>query len=352
MTETMRRFRLPEFGGALCEDDTAVPGPEGREVLVRVGGCGVCHSDLHIADGYFDLGNGGRLPFHGIDCPLTMGHEIAGKVVAAGPEAGALTAGAPVLVYPWIGCGSCPNCAAGREHLCPRPRTLGVNRDGGYADYVLVPDPRYLIDIGDLDPVAAAPLGCSGLTTYSAIRKFATDPASVPLVIFGAGGLGLMALQILRMLRAAPPVVVEIDPAKRDAALAAGAAAAIDPQAPDAAKQIRKAAGGAVLSVLDLVGSDSTTALGAKLLGAGGRMVVVGLLGGELRLPVPLLPLKSIAIEGSYVGSLAELRELVALVRENGAPELPLDRRPLAEAARALDDLRAGRVLGRVVLVP
>jgi propanol-preferring alcohol dehydrogenase len=352
MARLMRSFRFPAFCAALQRTESAVPEPAGSEVLLRVAGCGVCHSDLHLRDGYFDLGRGRKLTFGNIQCPFTPGHEIAGRVAAAGPDAGALPRDRDFLVYAWIGCGECESCLAGHDNLCPRPRSLGLQRDGGFADYVIVPHPRYLVDIEGLDPVAAAPLGCSGLTTYSALRKFGAGLASAPLVVFGAGGLGLMALGLLRMLDAKPAVVVEIDETKRQAALQAGAAAAIDPRAADAGKQIRKAVGQPVRQVLDLVGSADTVRQGSELLAAGGRMVVVGLLGGEFCLPIPLLPLKAITLQGSYVGSPAELRELVDLVQRHGLPRLPLDRRSLEEAPQALADLQDGRVVGRAVLVP
>ncbi|HSW20010.1 MAG TPA: alcohol dehydrogenase [Ramlibacter sp.] len=351
MTRLMRSFRFPAFGADLQRTESAVPEPAGSEVLLRVAGCGVCHSDLHLRDGYFDLGRGRKLTFNNIQCPFTPGHEISGRVAAAGPDAGDVPRDRNFLVYAWIGCGECESCRDGRDNLCARPRSLGLQRDGGFADYVIVPHPRYVVDIEGLDPIAAAPLGCSGLTTYSALRRFGADLETSPLVVYGAGGLGLMALGLLRMLNAKPAVVVEIDEAKRYAALQAGAAAAIDPRAADASKQIRKAVGQPVRHALDLVGSADTVRQGSELLAAGGRLVVVGLLGGEFCLPIPLLPLKAITLQGSYVGSLAELRELVDLVKRHGLPRMPLDRRPLEEAPAALADLQHGRVVGRAVLV-
>ncbi len=349
---TMRCYRLVEYGAPLAARDCAVPQPEGSEVLLKVSGVGVCHSDLHISDGHFDLGQGRRLPLGATVLPLTLGHEVAGEVAALGADATGLAVGEQVLAFPWIGCGACGTCARGDEHLCGRPRALGVTRDGGYAEYLLVPHPRYLIALDGLDPVAAAPLACSGLTTYGALRKFGPALEREPLVIIGAGGLGLMALGLLRMMAAHGVVVVEPDHARRDAALAAGALAAFDPAAERIAKAVREAAGGSIRMVLDLVGSGDSVALGLDLLGVGGKLVVVGLIGGDVALSVPLLPLKSLTVQGSYVGSLAELRDLVALAKRHGLPQLPIVRRPLAEAPDALADLHRGRVVGRTVLVP
>lgn len=345
--------QLEAFGQPLVAREKPAPEPQGSEVLLRVVAAGVCHSDVHICEGFYDLGGGRKSSFQGhVSLPLTPGHENSGVVVALGPEAKGVSEGELCLVCPWIGCGECPECREGAEHLCRAPRFLGANRDGGFADHVLVPDARYLIPLGDLDPVRAAPLACSGLTTFSALRKFGPRLAEQPLVVIGAGGLGLMCLAMLQLLGARPPVIVETDPGRCEAALAAGAVAAIDPKAPDVSKAIRRAVGGDVLCVLDLVGSGETTTLGFNLLGKRGKLVVVGLFGGAATISTPMLPMKSASIEGSYIGTLAELRELVGLVRQKGLPQVPLDRRPLEAANQALADLAQGRVVGRVVLSP
>lgn len=353
MRAMMRCYQLTGFGEGLAAKQQPRPEPTGTEVLVQVRGAGVCHSDVHLWEGHYDLGGARKLSFADrLKLPLTLGHETAGEIVAAGPEAQDATIGASCLVCSWVGCGDCAACAAGDEHLCAAPRFLGVNRDGGYAEYVLVPHPRYLVEIGDLDPVAAAPLVCSGLTTYSALKKFGPLLARQPLAVIGAGGLGLIALGLLERLGGKGAVVVEIDPRKREAAMAAGALATVDPKAPDAAAQLRAALGGSVLGVLDLVGSGETATLAVESLDKGGRLVIVGLFGGAMTLPVPLVPMKALTIQGSYIGSPDELRELVALVRAHGLPATPIDRRPLSEAPAALDDLRHGKIVGRVVLTP
>ena len=353
MRPMMRCYQLTGFGQGLSANEQPRPVPTGTEVLVKVAGAGVCHSDVHLWEGHYDLGADRKLSFADrLKLPLTLGHESAGEVVALGPEASGVAQGAACIVCSWIGCRECAACEAGDEHLCTAPRFLGVNRDGGYADYVLAPHPRYIVEIGDLDPVAAAPLVCSGLTTYSALKKFGPLLARQSIAIIGAGGLGLIALGVLKMLGGKGAVVVEIDPRKREAAMAAGALAAIDPKAQDAAAQLRQALGGSVLGVLDLVGSGETATLAVETLDKGGRLVIVGLFGGAMTLAVPLVPMKALTIQGSYIGSPAELRELVDLVRKHGMPATPIDRRPLSDAASALDDLRLGKVVGRVVLVP
>ncbi|MBF6271635.1 alcohol dehydrogenase [Nocardia farcinica] len=346
-------IQLHNFGTPPTLTQHEVDAPTGSEVLVRVTGAGVCHSDLHIQDGYYDLGGGEHLSFkQRVTFPVTPGHEISGVVVARGEDVTDVTIGQNVLVCPWVGCGDCPRCARGNENLCSNPQFLGVNRDGGYAEHVLVPHSRYLIDLGDLDPARAAPLTCSGLTTYSAIGKFGNDVDKEPLVIFGAGGLGLMAVGLLAIMGKTRPVVVEIDPERRSAALAAGARAAIDPTDSDADEQIRAAVGGPVLAILDVVGAGATFAQAYRLIEKGGRIVIAGLLGGDIRLQVPLIPMRSISIEGSYVGTLDELRELVTLVRTHGLPDIPVHTRELHEAPQAMEELRSGSVVGRLVLTP
>jgi propanol-preferring alcohol dehydrogenase len=331
-----------------------VPEPKGREVLVRVTGAGVCHSDIHIWEGYYDLGGGKRISLadRGISLPMTLGHEIAGEVVKAGPEAKGANIGASIVVFPWIGCGECAVCHAGDENICMKARSLGVFQPGGYARYVIVPDARYCIDIAGLDPAEAAPLACSGVTTYSALKKFGTRVTHEPVVIMGAGGLGHMALKILKAMGGKGAIVVDIDPAKREAALAAGALQAIDGSGSDAARRIVDATGGGPRMVLDLVGAASTVTTAIAAATRGTEIVVVGLYGGEVTVSVPLFPLRPLAIRGSYVGNLAELNELVALAKAGKLEPVTVSRRPLDEANDALMALKAGNVVGRVVLVP
>jgi D-arabinose 1-dehydrogenase-like Zn-dependent alcohol dehydrogenase len=336
----------------LVQRDT--PQPQGTEVLVRVQAAGLCHSDLHIWEGYYDLGGGKKLSLadRGIKLPLTLSHEICGEVVAAGPQAGDVKTGTVAVVHPWIGCGKCAACERGEENICMKPQSLGVMRDGGFADYVIVPHPRYLVDLGGLDPVKAAPLACAGVTTYSAVKKFGERIHQDPVVIIGAGGLGMMAIEVLKALGAKGAVVVDVDPAKREAALKAGALAAIDARATDAVKQIAEATGGGARAVLDLVGATPTVKLALDSSARGGHVVVVGLMGGDITLSLPIIPMRPLKIEGSYVGSLAELRELVALMRAGKMQPSSVTPRPLGEVNEALEALAQGKVVGRQVMVP
>ena len=354
----MRSYSVTAWNEALQPLDQPTPVPAGTEVLLRVTAAGVCHSDLHVCEGHYDLGGGKRLRMadRGVTLPLAMGHEIAGTVVAVGPDAGDAPApGSAQLVYPWIGCGICAFCARGEEPYCPRPRFLGIFRDGGYATHVLVPHPRYLLETGDLPPEVAAPYACSGLTTYSALRKIdAAILREEPVVLVGAGGLGLMCLTLLGAIGARGAIVLDIDADKRAAAVKLGALDAIDAADPDAVAQVLSLTpnGGGTRAVIDFVGSPDTVRLGLGCLVKGGKLVLVGLIGGEITLSLPLIPSRATTIQGSYVGTLTELRELMELVRGGRIPQMPTTCHPLEEADAVLGALRAGRVVGRAVLVP
>jgi alcohol dehydrogenase, propanol-preferring len=351
----MQSYDVCECCKPLRMMERPTPQPKGSEVLLKVLAAGVCHSDLHIWDGYYELGGGKRLQLleRGIKLPLTMGHENVGEVVAVGPDAKGVTVGSVRLAHPWMGCGECKVCRRGDENLCLTPRNLGVFSNGGYATHLMVPHPRYLFEIGDLPPEQAAPLACSGITAYSALKKVGeTLLKEEPLVIIGAGGVGLMGLTLAKAMGGRGTVMVDIDPVKREAAIKAGATAAIDGAAADAAEQIKQATGGGAWAVVDFVGSSSTVKLGVDSLIKGGKVVVVGLFGGDITVSTPFFPMRAMAIQGSYVGSLTEMAELLDLVRRTGMPQVPIATRPLAAVNDTLEDLRAGKIVGRVVLTP
>jgi alcohol dehydrogenase, propanol-preferring len=350
----VKSFQLVEFGGPLESAELATPQPSGREVVIEVRAAGVCHSDLHIWEGGYDLGAGKRLMLRdrGISLPLTMGHEVAGEIIAVGPEVSDRKPGEMCLVYPWIGCGQCRVCLKGYENLCMKPRCIGVHCDGGYSDHLLIPHSKYLLPLNGLDPVATAPFACSGVTTYSALKKLGAVIKEEPVLVIGAGGLGLMCLSILKAMSGKGAVVVDIDASRRAAALQAGALAAIDGADADAGAKITAALGGPCWAAIDLVGSPATAALGFNALAKGGKMIMVGLFGGSAPWSLPLIPMKAASIEGSYTGNLEETRELLDLVRSGAVQPIPIQRRPLHAATETLNDLHAGRIVGRVVLTP
>ena len=348
----MKSYRVTDFNQPIEEHDGPIPEPQGTEVLMRVTRAGVCHSDLHIWEGFYDFGGGSKLSLgeRGLTPPITMGHEIFGEIVKAGPDAGDVAVGAPRLIYPWLGCGECPTCLAERENHCLSPQSLGVFRPGGYAEYCLVPHPKHLVDIGDTDPSLATPYACSGVTVYSALLKAMPIEKGEWLTIMGAGGLGLNAVAIARALGIENILSCDLDDQKLAAAGDIGATATVNAGAADSLEQIKKITGGGPRAVVDTVGAEATANLGIAALPKGGRYVIVGLYGGGLTVPLPSLPLRAISIIGSYVGNLNELKELMELVKTGAVPAIPVATRPLAEVGQTLEDLRAGRIIGRVVL--
>ncbi len=348
----MLRQSLVEYAKPLEATEAPTPTVSGSEVLLRVSHCGVCHSDLHLQDGYFDLGGGQKLDVRGNrPMPFTLGHEIAGVVDAVGSDAATLDKAARYAAFPWIGCGKCGLCARGDEHMCNAPRALGITVDGGYATHVVVPHPRYLLEVTGIAPQIAGALMCSGLTGYSAIKKAVAYLRAGPVLIVGLGGVGMMGLQFARAATDKPIFVADIDANKRRAALQLGEAEAFDPSDTGARKAIMKASGG-VGAAVDFAGSDKSLNFAQGAVAKGGAVVIVGLIGGSFSIPVPMFPLRALTIMGSYVGSLAEAREMIALVKAGKVAPIPVELRPLEQTSRALDDLRAGRVLGRVVITP
>ncbi len=343
----MLSYQTGAPGAPLIEVESDTPVPSGTEVLVKTLACGVCHSDIHLHDGGFELGGGKRLEV-GREGQV-LGHEIYGEVVAVGPDAEGVQVGDRRVVYPWIGCGECAVCQRGDEHLCTPGRALGIIVNGGFASHVMIPHAKYLFDKGDVADTLAATYACSGLTAYGAIKKLGELAAGDEVVIIGAGGVGMMAIQIARAI-GMDPIVVDIDPAKLEAAQQLGVSRTYDSSQMDTAKAIRKASGGAY-AALDFVGAEASVNYGLTTLRKGGMLVVVGLYGGALTMPIPFLPMNARIIQGSYVGSPEDMASLMAMVREGKIAPIEIHERPLAEASDALADLKAGKVKGRQVLV-
>ena len=349
----MLSYEVVEHGKPLQRAVKETPKPKGSEVLVRITRSGVCHSDLHIWDGYFDWGGGKRFYVKDRGCvpPFTLGHEPYGVVEALGPDAKGVAVGAKRIVYPWIGCGECAMCKAEQDNYCLAARFVGVMRPGAYSSHIVVPDAKYLIDATGVDEGFAATLACSGITTYSAVRKIPALTERDWVVVLGCGGLGLIALAILRALGIERVIACDVDDGKFAAARAAGARETVNSRDQQAAvAQIQKISGGAVAGALDFVGMPATASLGIAVLAKGGRYILCGLFGGELQTPLPPIAQRAIGIVGSYVGNLQELREVVALAKEGKLKPTPVELRPIKEVNRTLDELKAGKILGRVVL--
>ena len=352
----MHCHRIVSWGAPLEAHACPTPAPEGAEVLLRVEAAGVCHSDVHIRAGYFDLGDGERVTLEerGATLPLTLGHETVGEVVALGPDARGAAVGDKRVVFPWIGCNDCDWCESGREHLCNAAKFIGARVDGGYADHVLVPHPRYLIDYGDIPTDLACTYACSGITAYGALTKIGEIGAGDSIVVIGAGGVGLNAVHIAQALYGdAQIVVADIDANKRQAAQGAGAAHAVDNSRAEAVAEVIELTRGGAAATLDFVGAGTSSKFGVDVLRKAGTHVVVGLYGGsKLPLALPGIPPRQLTLRGSYVGTLPEMHALMDLVRAGKVPPIPTSPRPLAEADAALEDLENGRVVGRYVLKP
>jgi alcohol dehydrogenase/propanol-preferring alcohol dehydrogenase len=349
----MKRWSIVENDRPLKCLEYADPVPTGTEVLVEVTHCGVCHSDLHFWKGSFDLGGGRilRISDRGVKLPFAPGHEIVGRVAALGPESRGVAIGDQRIVYPWIGCGECEMCRTDRENFCSRPNSLGVIRDGGFGSHVTVPNVSYLFDYDGIDPALAATFACSGLTVYSAIQKLRPIDAMKPILLIGAGGLGLAAIAMLRALGFTRLISVDIGAEQRAAALRAGATHALDGSTPNAIEGILAAAGGALPAAIDFVNNGGTASLALECLAKGGKLVLVGVGGGDLQLSLAGLIFRPRSIIGSNTGSRQELRELIALARAGSLDSVPVTRMPKDAANRALELLKHGQVVGRLVLV-
>lgn len=349
----MYAWAVVENGSPLVRIEKPTPEPVGTEVLVEVTHCGVCHSDLHFWEGFYDLGGGKRmlLSERGVTLPRAIGHEILGRVAKLGPDAEGVAVGDRRIVYPWVGCGHCRRCRAGEDNLCTAQRSLGVMQDGGFGSHVVVPHPRYLVEYGDVDPAVASTFGCSGITVLSAIRKVMPLAPDDPVVLVGAGGLGLAAIAMLRALDHRAIISVDLSAEKRQAALDAGATCAVDGNGEQVTAAIIAAAGGPVLAAIDFVNGTQTARFALDALAKGGKLVQVGVFGGEITLSLIGLIFRATTIMGSNTGNPAELHEVARLARTGKLAPLPVTRLPKHEANAALQRLRDGRVTGRLVLV-
>ncbi|MGY0055688.1 NAD(P)-dependent alcohol dehydrogenase [Streptomyces sp. LZ34] len=345
----MRALRMTAWGEPPTPAEIERPVPRGAEVLVRVEATGLCRSDLHVIDG-----PGGTLPYR---LPFTLGHEVAGRAAALGPDAHGVAVGERVVLHgPW-GCGTCGRCAMGWDNYCDRRDTLawhgaGLGRDGGMADYLLVPSARHLVPIGDLPADQAAPLSDAGLTSYHAVAGLRhTLGEGATAVTIGVGGLGHLAVQILRATTASRVLAVDV---REDAlALAARSGAEFGTLLrSDTARVLRARSGDAGAdAVLDFVGTAETLELATSVLRPGGELAVVGSGGGSLTVSKPGVLPPGFRLSLPFWGTRPELAEVVTLAR-SGALQVETERFPLSAAPEAIDRLRRGQVRGRAVLVP
>ena len=350
----MKAARIVKTKEPLEIKDVSIRRPKNDQVLVRVESAGVCHSDLHLWEGGYAGPQGVfmKVEDRGVKFPLTPGHEIAGTIEEMGESVTGFSKGDKVLVYPWIGEGTCPACRVGEENICDAPRSLGVYQDGGYAEMVLVPSHKYLVKLQGIEPNSAASLACSGLTAYTAVKK-ANAQAGDTLVIVGAGGLGLMAVQIAKAITNAKVVIVDIDDKKLTEAKRLGANGLVNSGAGDPVKGIKDITNSlGAEAVIDFVNNAKTAPNSINMLRKRGRLVMVGLFGGSLDLNLPLVPLRAFTLTGAYTGKFADLVELVALARTNKIQSVVSRKFTLEETNEALVDLKSGKIIGRAVINP
>ena len=349
----MQAWMVVKPSAALESFELPTPEPQGTEVLIEVTHCGVCHSDLHFWKGEYNMGGGKilKLADRGVELPRAPGHEIAGRVAALGPDARGVKVGDVRVVYPWTGCGDCAACNAGDDNLCLAPKAIGVVRNGGFGSHVIVPHARFLADPGKVDLALAATYACSGLSVHAALKKLPPLAPDQPVVLIGAGGLGLLAIAMLQAFGHRNIVSIDVDADKRAAAIEAGATQAIDGTADGLAQRITTSCGGGVPAVLDFVNNDATARVALEVLGKGGTLVMVGVAGGELPLSLAGMIFRALTIKGSNTGTPADLRAVFALANEGRLKPTPVRCCPADQANQALLDLKSGRITGRAVLV-
>jgi alcohol dehydrogenase, propanol-preferring len=351
----MKAARIVKLNEPLQVQELQTPTPKGTQVLIKIQSSGLCHSDVHVWEGYYEGIEGQQIKTtdRGVKYPLTPGHEIAGIVDGLGEQVEGYSKNDKVLVYPWIGEGMCPACRIGEENLCDKPRSLGIYTDGGYADHVLVPNYRYLVKIGDeMDTDTTAPLSCAGLTAYGAVRNANLKPDD-NVVIVGTGGLGLMAIQLAKAVTGANIVALDIDDQKLKVAKKNGADNTINSKKEDPVKSIMELTDkSGADAVIDFVNASKTVETDMQLLRRRASLVLVGLFGGELKLSLVSMPTRAYKIIGSYTGSISEMVELVSLAKRGVIKPVVSERFKLDQSTEGLSKLKDGKITGRGVINP
>jgi propanol-preferring alcohol dehydrogenase len=346
----MRAVMFRDFKTFPTIENMDVPESGPGEVLLKVAGAGACHSDVAIFHEFdADPNDGLMTP------PFVLGHETAGWIEALGPGVRGLEVGAPYLVYGPIGCGHCKACSRGQDTYCENPGEVGylatgLGRNGGMAEYMTVPV-RNLVPLGDADPVAAAPLADAGLTPYHAIKM--ALPRLVGggkhALVIGLGGLGLVAVQILRAITAAQVIATDLKPQAMDRASDFGAVTVEG--GPDQAERIRALTGGrGVDAAFDFVGAGPTIALAQATIAQRGAMQIVGVAGGTAQWSFFTNPYEA-TLTNSYWGTIEDLHEVVELYR-SGLITPDVERFTMDDALEAYRRLRDGELDARAVVVP
>jgi len=350
----MQAARIIKINEPLEIQELSTPKPRGSQVLIKVQSSGVCHSDIHLWEGGYE-GVGGQFiktTDRGVKYPLTPGHEVAGFVENVGEDVEGFVKNEKVLVFPWMGEGLCQACRVGKENLCDKPRSLGIYNEGGYAEYLLVPSYKYLVKLGDLDTDTSAPLSCSALTAYGAVKNAQLNPND-NVVIVGTGGLGLMAIQLAKATTGSKIIAMDIDDNKLQVAKQNGADFIINSKKEDPIKAVKELTDNlGADAVLDFVNASKTVETDMLILRRRAKVVLVGLFGGELQLNLVTMPTRAYKIIGSYTGSIHDLVELVSLARRGVIKPVISNRFKLNQATEALQMLKEGKVVGRGIINP
>ena len=338
----MKAAVLHEYKTPLALEDVARPKPDAGEVVIQVEACGACHSDVHVADGDWTQ----LTPI--TKRPLILGHEIAGRVVEIGSEVRDLQLRDLVGVA-WIhwSCGECEFCRAGNENLCPGQKITGVTVDGGYTEFVRAPASHVVKIPAGLSAVDAAPLFCAGLTVYRALKK-AGPLDGRRLAVFGIGGLGHLAVQLGKNF-GAEVTAIDVSDAKLELASALGANDVLNASTTDVVKRLRRTGGIHVALVSS--GAKAAYDMAFYCLRPTGTLLVVGLPSENICFPPILMAGREIRIEASAVGTRRDLQEVLAIAAA-GKLHCRVESRPLSQVNQVLDDLRRGRAIGRIVLIP
>ena len=338
----MKAAVLREFKKPLAIEEVSQPQPGVGEILIRIEACGVCHSDVHVADG--DWPQFAKI----VKTPLILGHEVAGVVVEKDAAVEDLTIGDRVGI-PWIywTCGECEFCREGNENLCRRQKITGVTIDGGYAEFVKAPASHAIRLPNNLSFIQAAPLFCAGVTVYRALKRSGILPGQL-LAVFGIGGLGHLAVQFGQAL-GAEVIAIDISEEKLALARSLGASATINVSTNNVIKELRNRGGAHVALVTSAARASYETAF--HCVRPTGTLMVVGLPADPICFPAILMAAGEIRIQASTVGTRQDLREVLAMAAA-GHVRCEVAARPLAEENEALDQLRRGQVSGRLVLAP
>jgi NAD+-dependent secondary alcohol dehydrogenase Adh1 len=339
----MRAARLHAYEEQLRLEDVPEPRIEGHhDVIVKIGGAGLCRTDLHIIEGIWQTKVDVQLPY-------TLGHENAGWVAAVGDAVETVREGDAVIVHPLRTCGLCAACRRGEDMYCERGQFPGINADGGFAEYLRTSE-RALIKLADgIDPIDVAPHADAGITAYRAAKKAAgiLRPGDSAAII-GVGGLGHIALQSLRVLCGARIIAVDPSPTAQALARELGADHVVGGDRP--VDEVRELSCGGAQVVVDFVGERGAEKQSVQMLRQGGTHIVVGY-GGAIEVPTIDVIFSEISVVGSLVGNYTELSELMTLNAE-GRVKLHTQRYALADVNQAIDDLDHGRIRGRGVLMP